>query len=274
MVDPPNLRPDAFAGTAEAYARYRPPYPAVLLNALVAAAAPVSPSALLDLASGPGRVALAIAGSFDRVQAVDLEPEMIAVGEREAARLGISNVAWSIATAEAFDAPEGGFDLVTVGEAFHRLDQPLIARRALGWLKPGGRLATLGGDGILAGAGPWQAIAADIARRWMKLAFPAGWGEAKAGAETTPAAYERVLREAGFVDVASRSFTAPQAWTFGDIVGYFESTSVCSRRALGEHFTAFEAELRAALTPLGVGGLFRERARFGFTLARKPLRRS
>jgi len=265
-----NLEPDAFAGTAEAYVRYRPPYPSALLEALVEAAAPGSPSALLDLACGPGRIALDLAAAFDRVVAVDLELEMVAVGEREAVRRGVGNVAWSVAAAEQFTAPASTFDLITIGEAFHRLDQRLIVDKTLGWLKPGGCLAAIGAAGILAGEGPWQAAAATLARRWMGRAFPDGWAEALSGAETEPDAIERLLMAAGFVDVVSRALTAPLAWTIESVVGYFESTSVCSRRALGEHFAGFEDELRATLMPLTDGGVLREAAGFGFTLARKP----
>jgi ubiquinone/menaquinone biosynthesis C-methylase UbiE len=271
MDDAPNLKPDAFVGTAEAYARHRPPYPPALLDALVATVARGSPSALLDLACGPGRIALDLAAAFDRVVAVDLEPEMVTVGTREAARRGIDNVVWSIAAAEQFQASAAAFDLVTIGEAFHRLDQRLVAIAALRWLRPGGCLATLGAAGILAAEGPWQAAAADVAHRWMARAFPDGWAEARSGAATGPEAYEQLLRAAGFVDVVSDAFTAPQAWTIESIVGYFESTSVCSRRALGKHFAGFEDELRATLLPLAEGGVFHEAARFGFTLARKPL---
>jgi len=272
MSDAPNLRPDAFAGTAEAYARFRPPYPPALLDALRAEAAPSAPSALLDLACGPGRIALDLAAAFDRVVAVDLEPEMIAVGEREAARRGIGNVTWSVGAAEVFAAPADAFDLVTVGEAFHRLDQRLVAETSLVWLKPGGCLATLGGEGMFAAVGPWQALAADVARRWMTRAFPQGWAAARPGAASMTDDVERLLKSLGFVDVASRWTSSPQAWTIEAIIGYFESTSVCSRRALGEHFAAFEAELRASLGPLGEDGLYPDDLRFGLTLARKPSR--
>src|ERR1700722_1149292 len=105
MSDAPNLQPDAFAGTAQAYARHRPPYPKPLLKALVAAAAPTAPSTLLDLACGPGRIALQLAVSFDRVAAGALEPEMVTVAGREAARRGIGNVSWAVGPAETFVAP-------------------------------------------------------------------------------------------------------------------------------------------------------------------------
>jgi SAM-dependent methyltransferase len=270
MSDAANLGADAFAGTAEAYARHRPPYPTALLEALVAAAAPAPPSALLDLACGPGRIALDLAASFDRVWAVDLEPEMIAVGRREASRRGIGNVAWSVGPAEAFEASAATIDLITIGDAFHRLDQAVIVPQAFRSLKPGGCLVSLGSSGPLAGEGDWQAVVAGVAHRWMTRAFPRGWAAARAGAATGPAAEEELLRRAGFVDVASRDVHATHVWTIDSIARYCESTSVCSRKALGSLFPDFETDLRTALAPHADEGHFREDLRFGFTLGRKP----
>ena len=270
MATPPNLLPGAFAGTAAAYARYRPPYPRPLLSDLLDYAESPPDGALLDLACGPGRLALDLAASFQTVWAVDLEPEMIEVGRREAARRGVGNVSWFVGKAEDLAAPAGGFDLITIGEAFHRLDQRLIAGQALAWLKPGGCLATLGCDSILDGREAWQKTVAEIARRWMAKAFPAGWGVAREGAATGPGSQARVLREAGFLDVTDRAFREPRAWSFEQIVGYLESTSVCSRKALGGDFAAFEAELRAALPEPGGSSEFHETLNWGYTVGRKP----
>src|SRR5579864_7483850 len=103
----------------------------------------------------------------------------------------------------------------------------------------------------------------------MASAFPQGWAASRPGAATDDAGIERVLRQAGMVEVASREFVAPLTWTLDGVVSHFESTSVCSRRALGGGFAAFEAELREALAPLLVDGRLREDARFGFTLGRR-----
>ncbi|MGH6987839.1 MAG: class I SAM-dependent methyltransferase [Caulobacteraceae bacterium] len=118
METAPNLRSDAYAGTAKAYLRFRPPYPARLLEALLGGVDLPRGAILLDLACGPGRIALALAHRFDRVWAVDLEPEMIAVGRTEGERLGIANVAWSIGAAGQADIPNASVDLITIGEAF------------------------------------------------------------------------------------------------------------------------------------------------------------
>jgi|SRR5579872_885368 len=270
MSTPANLLPGAFAGAAAAYARYRPPYPKPLLDDLLARAASPPEGALLDLACGPGRVALDLAGSFRTVWAIDLEPEMIEVGKQAAAARGIGNVSWFVGKAEDLGAPPDTFDLITIGEAFHRLDRALIARRALGWLKPGGCLATMGADGILAGQEPWQKTVAELARRWMAKAFPGGWGVARPGEDVGPGSEARALREAGFVDVTDHAFREPRDWTFEAITGYLQSTSVCSRKALGGDFAAFEAELRAVLQDPADTQAFHETMTWGYTLGRKP----
>jgi 2-polyprenyl-3-methyl-5-hydroxy-6-metoxy-1,4-benzoquinol methylase len=136
---PPNLRADAFAGAAEDYARYRLPYPAALLSDLTRRAGLSGHGRLLDLACGPGRVALALAGMFREVDAVDLEPEMIAEARRQAGQRGVSKVRWSVGRAEDFEASAGSYELVTVGEAFHRLDQQRVAAKVSPGWRPAAR---------------------------------------------------------------------------------------------------------------------------------------
>ena len=53
--------PTAFTGTAAYYARYRPPYPEQFLLDLRARANTSGRGALLDVACGPGRVAIPMA---------------------------------------------------------------------------------------------------------------------------------------------------------------------------------------------------------------------
>jgi ubiquinone/menaquinone biosynthesis C-methylase UbiE len=183
MDTPRNFQTGAFAGTAEAYLRYRPPYPAALLANLVAQAQlPVS-AVLLDLACGPGRVTLDLAGSFEHVNAIDLEAEMIEVGRREAARRGVRNVDWRVGRAEEALVATESVDLITIGEALHRLEQATIIEKALDWLKPGGCIAILG---TFAGGEAWKEIVRAVARHWMAKAFPEGCADALPGAAVEP----------------------------------------------------------------------------------------
>ncbi len=60
---------------------------------------------LLDLACGPGRIAIPMASHFRRVVAIDVEPEMIAVGKLSATRRGATNIDWRVTPAEQLELP-------------------------------------------------------------------------------------------------------------------------------------------------------------------------
>ncbi len=267
----PDFAADAFAGTAQYYARYRVPYPQELIDDLLKRSGITGHGKLLDLGCGPGRVALRMSPFFREVWAIDLEPEMIEVGRQEARKHDVGNVRWGVGRAEDVEAPPNSFELITIGEAFHRLDQRLIAERALELLLPGSCLATMGGYGILSGTEQWQCLVAEIVRKWTTR-------EAAAASESTnqmdpprgPDHSRRVLQEIGFEEVESHSFMYPFVWTLESIAGNLYSTSRCSKRVLRERAEGFEADLKYRLLAYDSRGQYPETIRFGYTLARKP----
>jgi SAM-dependent methyltransferase len=266
----PNLAVDAFVGTSAYYVRYRIPNPKSLLSDLIRRSGVTGQGRLLDLACGPGRVTLALASHFDKVKAVDVEPEMIDAGKREAARRGVKNVSWATERAEDFESPPGSYALITIGDAFHRLDQRLVAKKALLWLEPGRCLAILGSYSIFSRSEPWQRSVVDVVRRWSRRfqidrAGPGAQGPADGPDHDTP-----VLREAGFNEVESHAFIEPHEWTLEGILGFLYSTSVCSKAALAGSTERFEEDLKAALLAHDPRGKYRENIQWGYTLARKP----
>jgi SAM-dependent methyltransferase len=225
---------------------------------------------LLDLATGPGRIALALAPRFTRVVGIDIEADMIEVARREATRRGITNVTFELGAAEELQFPPESVDLVTIGEAFHRLPQRLVAGKVFEWLRPGGCLVTLGSDGRFSGDEPWEATLRDVRERWLRTAFPDGWARYLPGESEDQERREAVMRGAGFVGVQGHDdFETVLTQSFEDVLGYLESTSVCTRRVLGADFDRFAEELRGALTAGGTHA-FREAISWGYTLARKP----
>lgn len=268
MADAANIRPEAFRGTAAVYLRHRLPYPAVLLTDLLERVP--ERERLLDLACGPGRLALPLAPLFREVWAIDLEPEMIEVGCAEAERLGIANIRWQAGRAEDLVAPAASFSLIVIGEAFHRLQQERVAALCAGWLKPGGCVAIIGGGDMLYGTEPWKQIVAACVREWTRDVFPQGWAVSATGTGSGIAHDEQVLRGAGFRDVASFEFTAPHFWSIESIIGYLRSTSVASARILGGKAADFDAALRAALLAHDPSETYAEEIRFGYTFGRMP----
>ena len=265
----PEYPPDLFSGTAKFYARYRVPYPEKLLEDMCARAEVSERGRLLDLASGPGRLALPLSPRFSEVLAVDQEPEMVEVGQQEAARLGIDNVRWEICRAEELELPAASIELITIGEAFHRLHQRTIAALALQWLEPGCRIATLGCYGVTKGQEPWQQILRDFLGSWtVKDAKPRDAGSS--GRYHGLVHDGQVLRQAGFLQVENHEFSYPYERTTDMIIGGLYSGSGNLKKRLGDESSAFEAELRDVLLSHDARGRFKEVMRFGYTLATNP----
>ncbi|MCF6506945.1 class I SAM-dependent methyltransferase [Blastococcus sp. MG754426] len=115
--------------------------------------ADVPPGTAVDLAAGEGRHALWLAGRGWAVTAVDFSDVGL---DRGRTRPGAERVSWVAADVLTWSAGEGSLDLVLV--AYLHLPQeemtPLLAR-AVGWLRPGGRLLLLGHDvaNLTAGVG-------------------------------------------------------------------------------------------------------------------------
>lgn len=258
--DEPGYPRDLFAGTAEFYARYRPGYPADLIQSLTDTADPSCHDQAVDLACGTGHVALRLAPFLRRVLAIDQEPEMVAVGRELAAERHLTNIDWRVAAIEDVEIAADSVDLVTIGNAFHRVPRPRVARAAYGWLRHGGAFADLGSSALHAGPEPWQRLVADAIRRWT-APQPERRQQRRTSAE--------VLEDAGFTVVRYHEREERRRWSLDEVIGFLFSTSVASRRALGPAAGSFESELRAALLALDPSGLYEETMSYYAVLARK-----
>lgn len=266
MNPEPAFRADLYQGTAAYYDRYRPGYPQSLFDDLRGRLPLTGGGRLLDLACGTGQVALPLARDFAEVVAVDQEPGAVTWGRRKAQAAGLTHVRWITGAAETV-AVDGRFELVSIGNAFHRLQRRRVARRLLDWLQPGGGVALLWADTPAQGKQRWQQELAAVFEEWLTKAgtrelIPAGWQETMA---TEPP--ETVLRDAGLTYLGRFKFTATQTWTVESLIGFAYSTSILSRRALGDASATFERELAERLSPLATDGTFAASAGYAYELA-------
>lgn len=114
-------------------------------NALVAELlADLPPGDAVDLAAGEGRHALWLAARGWRVTAVDFS----AVGlDRGRGQPGAERVTWVHEDVRTWSAPEASQDLVLVAYLhLPEAETTALFTRAVGWLRPGGRLLVLGHD--------------------------------------------------------------------------------------------------------------------------------
>lgn len=94
----------------------------------------------LDIATGGGHTALALARVAGHVTATDLTPEMLGAAEGFIRGLGVTNVSFEPADAQALPFPNGTFDIVSCRIAPHHFPRPAaFVREARRVLRTGGR---------------------------------------------------------------------------------------------------------------------------------------
>ncbi|GMU41499.1 MAG: hypothetical protein AMXMBFR23_23650 [Chloroflexota bacterium] len=263
---------DVFAGTAWYYARYRPPYPRGVYEAFERVAHLDGSGTLLDLGAGTGLIATALASTFERVVAVDVNAEMVEAGRDLAESRGIRNIEWHVLAAEAIDTLDGGpYRLVTIGSAFHWMDRPRVLDLLYPLVEPGGGIALVTLPGFLNMdstdvADPLATTVARIVRKHLGEVRRAGSGT-YAG---DPKRHEAYLAASRFRDVETGTVPFAVDYDLEGIIGHLYSTSFANRRILGERVEAFEYDLRSALLGMSLSGRFRRRFEAEWITARKP----
>jgi SAM-dependent methyltransferase len=153
---------------------------AALRPVLAAALAGRARPAVLDVATGTGRVPRLLAaepGFAGSVAALDLTPSMLAVARRT--EPAGTPVGWVVAEAGRLPWPDSCFDLVTCLEALEYFPRPRRALAAMARvLRPGGTL---------------------VISKW-----PDGWARLLPGRALAEAALRRELSALGLVDLAVR----------------------------------------------------------------------
>jgi ubiquinone/menaquinone biosynthesis C-methylase UbiE len=269
-VDEPGFRKDLYRGTARYYDRFRVRYPSALIDDLLARAELNGKGRLLDLACGTGQISFAMHNSVDEVWAVDQEPDMIAVGRKKAEKAGVRNVRFLTSTAEDLLAPEESFDLVAIGNAFHRLRREIVARNTRRWLRPGQYLALLWSETPWHGAAPWQRALSATLDLWLARVnaddrVPPGWEQVRAERPD-----REVLQEAGFQVVGSYQFPIAHEWTPEALVGLVYSTSFLPYEVVADFADDFEKDLRRELASSDPTGQLLQTIGFAYELARCP----
>jgi SAM-dependent methyltransferase len=262
--------PSLYAGSASYYVRGRVPYPAALVELLVAELGLDGRSRLLDVGCGPGSLTLLLAAHCERVVGVDADEQMLAEGERQAAAAGISNVEWVHTRAEELTLSLGPFDAATMAQSFHWMDRERVAGLLRQLLRENGALAFVhatthqgvGGSAPLPHPRPpWQQIDA-LVNEFLGEKRRAGTGYRQVG---TVSEDERGVIETGIFRAAG--FTGPTrldvpGWVVNrsedQVVASVFSLSYAAPHLFGDNIRAFEHELRTLLRQLSPTGQFSE----------------
>jgi SAM-dependent methyltransferase len=127
-----------FAGTADAYERARPSYPADAIADVARELGVTAASTVLDLAAGTGKLTRLLLPLAGGVIAVDPSPPMLAELGRQ-----LPAVETRAGTAEAIPLADGSVGAVFVAQAFHWFRSAEASAEIARVLAPGGGLAVL-----------------------------------------------------------------------------------------------------------------------------------
>lgn len=177
---------------------------------LVAAAAPRPGERVLDVATGPGVVALEAAravGPTGSVLATDLVPEWEDIIGEHAAAAGVDNIAFATMGAEALTVPEASFDVALCQFGLMFVPDPVEALRQMRRaLRPGGRL------GVAVWSTP-EKVAHFLVTRVIMAAAPPTPPEERVPSPldlAEPGLIERYVADAGFQEVTVERHTREQ----------------------------------------------------------------
>jgi len=130
-----------FGRHSEDYAEHRPGFPASFYQR-IDAIAPIRDSRALDLATGPGTIALELAAHGSSVVGIDISQALVATAARVAAKRKLDDrTDFRVANAERTGLDADAFDLVTAGQSWHWFDSAAAMAEARRVLRPGGLLA-------------------------------------------------------------------------------------------------------------------------------------
>jgi ubiquinone/menaquinone biosynthesis C-methylase UbiE len=221
---------------------HRPDYPAQLYHTLL----DLMPAhrRVLDLGSGPGKIARALAPHVDEVLAVDPSAEMLRLG-RSLPGGRHSNIRWIRAYAEDLPVDPEALDLAVAGAAIHWMDPRRLFPKLARVLAPGAPVVVVDGDAPT--DAPWLSTYQRVIRTWVERLGGVWNGEAHRALVTAHAEWFNVDGEA--------TFAAPVHQSLDDLIACQHSRATWSRTRMGELADAFDADLREALAPWSEGGV-------------------
>lgn len=227
-----------FGRTASDYRAFRAGFPQQFFVALMQRGWVRPGQSAIDLGTGTGTVARALAQLGLAVVGVDPSAEMLAEAAVMAREAGVS-VELRLGTAESLAEPSESVDVVTAGQCWHWFDRARAAREIARVLVPGGRVVIAHFD--------WLPLAGNVveATEELILAHNPVWNMA-AGNGMYPA-WLRDLAEAGFGALETFSFDIAVPYSHEAWRGRIRASAGVKASLETEQIERFDAELAATL---------------------------
>jgi SAM-dependent methyltransferase len=257
----------AFAGLADAYQRYRVPYPDAVFDWIAREYGLDGRGRLLDVGCGTGYVCVPLSRWFVDVVAVDPEPDMLRVAAEAARDRGVDNVRFLPFRAEDVPPSLAPLRLVTFGNSFHWTDRAAVARALFPMIEPGGGLVALASSTVAVGAKPWKTALLETVEAWLG---PEARRRLSSGRQPGAPSHRDVLRETPFGEPRAVEVDVRHTWTSEALVGLLHSSSLQLRERLGDRMERFEHDLEERLVRAAPDGDLVDDIAFTIVAARRP----
>jgi len=193
-----NLIKEQFTKTAGAYTQWAT-VDAGAAKGDVSFFEPDAKDRVLDMACGPGTLALKLAPRVARVTGVDITEELLSIARGKAKDQGLTNVEFAYGDVESLQFPDASFDLVVCGSAMHHFPDP---RKVFGEMlrvcRPGGRI------GIIDIISPEEPERVELTHRIRALRDPSHAMAMKASE------FLSMFQEAGLTGIRERKVLCPE----------------------------------------------------------------
>jgi ubiquinone/menaquinone biosynthesis C-methylase UbiE len=198
---------DNFSVQAKAYAQFRPYYPADMIEYITSFVE--QKDTALDVATGNGQVAAALAAHFKQVYGTDISAKQLENATPA------PNLIYKEGSAERLDFENEQFDLITVAQAIHWFKFDEFYSEVRRTLKPNGVIAVLG-----YGLFSTNPETDKIINRFYVDIIGAYWDDERKYIDEN---YTTIPFP--FNEVEVKKFTNKFTWTFEQLIGYLETWS-------------------------------------------------
>ncbi len=241
-----DMRPEGWDAAADIYDRVWTSFTRLYAQDALRLAGIERGQRVLDVAAGPGALALLAARAGAEVVATDFSPEMVSLLRRQVAAEGLANITTRVMDGQALDLPDASFDA-----AFSMFGLIFFPDRVRGFrelwrvLKPGGR-AVVAGWSAMERVRFFAPVAQAVRRALPHLPPPASPPPILSLQD--PRVFEKEMRAGGFAEVSIHNVThaweAPSAETLWEtrqgspgLVGFLETLQPQEQQAVGATLT-------------------------------------
>jgi SAM-dependent methyltransferase len=227
-----------WSATSDDYARHRQGFPPRFFEAIAREGLFAPGMRVLDLGSGTGVVARALAGRGADVLGLDVAPGQVAAARRLAEQQGLA-ARFEEGFAERTGQRASSFDLVVAAQCWHWFDRGLAAAEAKRVLKPGGALLICHHD--------WLPLPGSVAHatEFLIESHNPRWRMGR-GTGFYPA-WANDLGMAGFADLAFAGFDHEALYPRADWLGRVRASAGIGAALDAPAVARFDAELAALL---------------------------